>query len=83
MARQLPAGRGIDGLRLGGRRVTRARYPNSDPEFDTFPTGWVTETGSKWALSPSSGNTLCKGATSPRGGTVILHCHWLSLTAIP
>lgn len=58
---QLAAGHGIDGLRLGGRRVTRARYPNSDPEFDTFPTGWITSKGTTWDLSPSSGNTLCKG----------------------
>jgi hypothetical protein len=34
---QLLPGRAMDGLRLGGRRMTRARYPNSDPEFVSTP----------------------------------------------
>ncbi|CAK0845156.1 unnamed protein product [Prorocentrum cordatum] len=40
----------IRGLRVGGRRAVRARYPNSDPETDLNPAGWVS-TPTRW-LSP-------------------------------
>ncbi|XP_065177576.1 uncharacterized protein LOC135808331 [Sycon ciliatum] len=37
------------GLRVNGRRVTRARRPNSDPERDFFPKGWFpSSTAAKW-----------------------------------
>ena len=38
---------GIPALRVHGRRVTRARYPNADPELDLFPKGWITD-ATKW-----------------------------------
>jgi len=30
----------IPGLRINGRRATRARYPNADPEVNFYPDGW-------------------------------------------
>jgi hypothetical protein len=35
----LPAG--IPALRINGKRVTRARFPNADPERDMFPIGYI------------------------------------------
>ena len=32
---------GVPALRVDGRRSTRARYPNANPERDLFPTGWI------------------------------------------
>lgn len=37
----LPAG-GVTSLRVAGRRATRARFPNANPEIDLFPKGYVT-----------------------------------------
>jgi hypothetical protein len=56
----------ISSLRLNGRRVTRARFPNCNPEIDTFPTGWVptgpsSSSPSPWEPSPTGGSTLCAG----------------------
>jgi len=31
----------IVALRVNGLRATRARYPNANPEFDQFPTGYI------------------------------------------
>ena len=30
----------FSGLRAGGKRMIRARWPNSDPEYSLFPDGW-------------------------------------------
>ena len=49
------AGVGLDslpGLRLNGERVTLARYPNSDPERDMYPKGWISARGAAWHVSP-------------------------------
>jgi len=34
----------FEGLRVDRKRAVRARYPNGDPEFDIFPTGWASYT---------------------------------------
>lgn len=64
----LAPGTEINGLQLGGSRVTRARYPNANPEIDTFPTGWVVlDKATTWQ---DAGNKECEGCTfdtaSPR-----------------
>jgi hypothetical protein len=41
-AASFPAG-GITSLRTDGRRATRARYPNANPEVDLFPKGYITK----------------------------------------
>lgn len=46
---QLPKG-GMTSLRVNGRRATRARFPNANPEIDLFPKGYVT-TKTTW-LAP-------------------------------
>ena len=43
----------MPGLRLNGRRVTLARYPNSDPERDVYPTGWISAQGQQWQAAPA------------------------------
>lgn len=52
---KLPAG--ILSLRLGGQRVTRARYPNANPEIDHFPTGYV-DGATGWGR-PEYDGTVC------------------------
>jgi hypothetical protein len=37
----------IPGLRVNGRRVSPARYPNADPELTFWPTGYMTSSGSQ------------------------------------
>jgi hypothetical protein len=39
---RLPAG--IPALRINGKRATRARFPNADPERDMFPVGYINAT---------------------------------------
>lgn len=34
----------IDTLYVDGKRAIQARFPNADPEYDKFPTGYVTKT---------------------------------------
>ena len=38
-ASALPAG--IPALQIGGARMTRARFPNANPELDLFPAGYI------------------------------------------
>ena len=38
---------GMTGLRVGGRRAIRARWPDGDPEYQLFPLGWYSP--AKWA----------------------------------
>eukprot|EP01043_Picozoa_sp_COSAG02_P066664 COSAG02_NODE_10450_length_1938_cov_1.625884_1_plen_373_part_00 len=45
----LPKG-GMTSLRVSGKRATRARFPNANPEIDLFPKGYVT-TKTTW-LAP-------------------------------
>ena len=42
----LPPG-GATALRVGGKRATRARFPNANPERDLFPNGYIT-TKTEW-----------------------------------
>ena len=61
-------------LRLSGRRVTRARYPNANPELDLFPTGyiadktsWLTPTYPPYnqpASRPCAGGVQCGQSTN-------------------
>jgi hypothetical protein len=48
----LKLGSSITSLRLGGKRVTRARYPNANAETDLFPAGYIQASdpgdGSEW-----------------------------------
>ncbi len=44
-AAAVAAAGGITALRVDGRRATRARYPNADPERDRFPTGYIRSAG--------------------------------------
>eukprot|EP00040_Diaphanoeca_grandis_P029129 m.169705 g.169705 ORF g.169705 m.169705 type:complete len:918 (-) comp31584_c0_seq1:57-2810(-) len=38
----------MTGLRVGGKRAIRARWPNGDPEYQLFPQGWVSPQGKAW-----------------------------------
>jgi hypothetical protein len=39
----------MTGLRIGGKRGIRARWPNGDPEYQLFPAGWQPAGGHDWA----------------------------------
>eukprot|EP01043_Picozoa_sp_COSAG02_P018589 COSAG02_NODE_872_length_16321_cov_6.491062_7_plen_469_part_00 len=40
----LPSG-DMTGMRVDGKRAIRARWPNGDPEYQLFPSGWVNDIG--------------------------------------
>lgn len=47
----------IPGLFVDGQRAIRAKYPNSNPETDLFPTGWITDK-TTWAKPRSPTSTV-------------------------
>lgn len=49
----LQSAKGVTGMRLNGRRLWQARYPNGDPER-TFPFNTMDVVGSKWMTTPGS-----------------------------
>eukprot|EP01048_Picozoa_sp_COSAG05_P011407 COSAG05_NODE_1072_length_5963_cov_9.550477_5_plen_418_part_00 len=51
----------VPGLRVNGRRVSPARYPNADPELTFWPTGYMTSDGSR----PCSGFNVSCGSREP------------------
>ena len=51
----------VPGLRVNGRRVTPARYPNADPETSFWPTGYMTSSGSR----PCAGFNVSCGTREP------------------
>lgn len=56
----------IPGLQLNGLRMTLARYPNSNPETDVFPTGWVTNNaGAKWLQPKAVGPAQYETTATP------------------
>ena len=64
-------GKGIDGkgmraLRVDGRRATRARFPNANPELDLFPKGYILDK-TRW-LPPvyPPYNTIASQPCDPR-----------------
>jgi hypothetical protein len=61
---------GIPALQLDSARVTRARFPNANPEVDLFPTGY-TEGGS-W-LKPEYKGVPCTNINEPCGASTVYH----------
>lgn len=56
----------VPGLRVNGRRVSPARYPNADPELTFWPVGYMTSDGTrKTAVPVAGGGGGCSGFNGP------------------
>ena len=61
---------GITALQLDSARVTRARFPNANPELDLFPTGYAG--GGSW-LKPEYKGVPCTDVSEPCGVSTVYH----------